>query len=108
MSRHVRAVGLVNVVDEQAPHREVTEELGVGLRTARFRRTYRAPAYGEGDGATVELVCYDGELDGEPAPGAEIAALRRVTASEYGGDRETAPAIHLLLRDLLLDGVLIK
>ncbi|HEX6346093.1 NUDIX domain-containing protein [Umezawaea sp.] len=86
---------------EQALHREVREELGVGLVDVAPHRRYLEPAYGEGPDTLVDMACYTGELDGRPVPSGEIAELRLVTAAEYAAHPETAPAIVRLLADLV-------
>ncbi|GLZ35775.1 DNA mismatch repair protein MutT [Lentzea sp. NBRC 105346] len=85
---------------EAALRREVAEELGVRLREPRLLRRYVAPAYGEGEGAMVDMTCFTADLDGEPRPCGEIAELSYVTAAEYAAHDETAPAIHEVLADL--------
>jgi 8-oxo-dGTP diphosphatase len=123
----IRAVGLVRFVDRrlllvradyqaafylpggkidpgetevQALHREVREELGVGLVRAGFLHRYVADAVGQGDGVRVDLSCYTGELDGTPEPAAEIAELAWLTRDEYLAHEVTAPAIVALFADL--------
>ncbi|MGP4019214.1 NUDIX hydrolase [Saccharopolyspora sp. 5N708] len=123
----IRAVGLVRFVDRrlllvradyqiafylpggkidpgetevQALHREVREELGVGMVGAEFFGRYVTDAVGQGDGVRVELSCYAGELDGLPRPAAEIAELAWLTRAEYLSHRVTAPAIVALFADL--------
>jgi 8-oxo-dGTP diphosphatase len=91
--------------DEQTLRREVREELGCGVLAPRPFARYVAPAYGEGPGAMVDLVCFRAELDGDPRPAAEVAELALVTAADYAAHAETAPAIHLLLRDLRAAGI---
>jgi 8-oxo-dGTP diphosphatase len=86
---------------EQALHREVLEELGVGLVDVAPHKRYLEPAYGEGPDALVDMECFTGGLDGTPVAGGEIAELRHVTAAEYAGHPETAPAIVRLLADLV-------
>ncbi|MCI2417730.1 NUDIX domain-containing protein [Saccharopolyspora sp. K220] len=84
----------------QALHREVREELGVGLVGADFLGRYLTDAVGQGDGVQVELACYTGELDGAPQPAAEIAELAWLTRAEYVAHPVTAPAIVALFADL--------
>jgi 8-oxo-dGTP pyrophosphatase MutT (NUDIX family) len=91
--------------DEQAVRREVFEELGVGVTALTPFGRYVAPAYGEGPDAIVDLMCYGGELVGEPQPAAEVAELAHVTVGEYAAHTETAPAIHRLLDDLYAAGL---
>jgi 8-oxo-dGTP pyrophosphatase MutT (NUDIX family) len=88
----------------QALHREVAEELGVGLRDVAEHNRYLEPAYGEGPDTLVDMACFTAELTGTPEPSGEIAELRRVTAAEYAAHPETAPAIHRLLDDLVAAG----
>ncbi|GAA4841542.1 NUDIX hydrolase [Saccharopolyspora rosea] len=84
----------------EALHREVREELGVGLTGVGFTGRYRADAVGQGDGVRVELACYSGVPDGEPVPAAEIAELAWMTREEYLARPVTAPAIVALFDDL--------
>jgi 8-oxo-dGTP pyrophosphatase MutT (NUDIX family) len=86
---------------EQALHREVLEELGVGLVDVAAHKRYLEPAYGEGPDTLVDMACFTGDLDGPPVASGEIAELRLVTAEEYAGHPETAPAIVRLLADLV-------
>jgi 8-oxo-dGTP pyrophosphatase MutT (NUDIX family) len=85
----------------QALHREVREELGVGLVDVVAHQRYLEPAYGEGPDTLVDMACFTGELDGVPVPSGEIAELRHVTEAEYASHPETAPAIVRLLADLV-------
>jgi 8-oxo-dGTP pyrophosphatase MutT (NUDIX family) len=87
-----------------ALHREVAEELGVGLRDVAELKRYLEPAYGEGPDTLVDMTCFTGRLDGTPEPSGEIAELAMVTAAEYAAHAETAPAIHRLLDDLVASG----
>jgi len=87
----------------QALHREVLEELGVGVLDVAGHRRYLEPAYGEGPDALVDMECFTGELDGPPVPSGEIAEVRFVTSAEYAAHPETAPAITRLLADLVAD-----
>ena len=60
---------------EQCLRREIAEELGeVELRDPRYIGTYRDAAAGHA-AKIVQVRLYAGELDGEPAPQSEIAAL---------------------------------
>jgi 8-oxo-dGTP diphosphatase len=90
---------------EAALRREVSEELGTCLTNPRELKRYIAPAYGEGEGAMVDMTCFTAELQGEPRPSAEIAEMTYVTAEEYAAHPETAPAIHEVLRDLVTSGL---
>jgi 8-oxo-dGTP pyrophosphatase MutT (NUDIX family) len=81
--------------DEAALVREVREELGCELRpeTLRACGIVEDQAYGHASGTLVRVACYHGELDGEPAPQAEIAQLRYFTADGYLSLPDTAPAV---------------
>jgi 8-oxo-dGTP pyrophosphatase MutT (NUDIX family) len=81
--------------------REVREELGIGLERPEVLKRYVAPAYGEGEGAMVDMTCFTASLLGRPAPTSEIAELTYVTRDEYRAHVETAPAIHEVLDDLV-------
>ncbi|MET9232531.1 NUDIX domain-containing protein [Lentzea sp. NPDC003310] len=89
---------------EDALRREVREELGVELDDPAELRRYVAPAYGEGEGAIVDMTCFTATLRGTPAPTSEIAELTYVTRGEYREHAETAPAIHEVLDDLVASG----
>ena len=86
----------------EALHREVAEELGVGLRagTESFVGRYVTDAYGQGEGVRVDLACYSAELTGEPQPAAEIAEMAWMTCGEYLAQAERAPAVVALMKDL--------
>jgi 8-oxo-dGTP diphosphatase len=87
-----------------ALRREVLEELGVELGTPEVLKRYVAPAYGEGEGAMVDMTCFTAQLRGTPRPTSEIAELTYVTRDEYRSHVETAPAIHEVLADLVANG----
>lgn len=87
-----------------ALRREMREELGIGLEQPRVLKRYVAPAYGEGEGAMVDMTCFTADLLGTPQPTSEIAELTYVTRSEYREHVETAPAIHEVLADLVAGG----
>jgi 8-oxo-dGTP pyrophosphatase MutT (NUDIX family) len=87
-----------------ALRREVREELGIGLERPSVLKRYVAPAYGEGEGAVVDMTCFTADLQGTPQPTSEIAELTYVTRSEYREHAETAPAIHEVLSDLVASG----
>jgi len=89
---------------EDAVRREVREELGVEIGApAEFKR-YVSLAYGEGEGAMVDMTCFTATLEGTPRPAGEIAELTYVTRDEYREHAETAPAIHEVLDDLVASG----
>lgn len=87
-----------------ALRREVREELGIELTSPEVLKRYVAPAYGEGEGAMVDMTCFTAELQGTPQPTSEIAELTYVTRGEYREHAETAPAIHEVLSDLVASG----
>lgn len=58
---------------EECVRRELREELGVQLASLAFHETVRAPAALEGVPMTMEV--FRVELIGQPAAGAEIAAI---------------------------------
>lgn len=87
-----------------ALRREVREELGIELAQPEVLKRYVAPAYGEGEGAMVDMTCFTAALLGTPRPTSEIAELTHVTQSEYREHVETAPAIHEVLADLVASG----
>ncbi|WP_434450579.1 NUDIX hydrolase [Lentzea sp. E54] len=89
---------------QDALRREVREELGIELEHPEVLRRYVAPAYGEGEGAMVDMTCFTARLRGTPRPTSEIAELTYVTSAEYREHTETAPAIHDVLSDLVASG----
>jgi len=88
----------------QALRREVREELGISVEDPTVLKRYVAPAYGEGEGAMVDMTCFTARLLGVPRPTSEIAELTYVTRDEYRRHAETAPAIHEVLSDLVASG----
>lgn len=86
---------------EEALLREVSEELGVEAGRPQVLKRYVSPAYGEGEGAMVDMTCFTADLTGTPRPAGEIAELTYVTRAEYREHAETAPAIHEVLDDLV-------
>ncbi|MFD9704892.1 NUDIX domain-containing protein [Lentzea sp. NPDC059081] len=88
----------------EALRREVREELGVELDRPEILKRYVAPAYGEGEGAIVDMTCFTAQLQATPRPSGEIAELTWVTRDEYRAHAETAPAIHDVLDDLVASG----
>ncbi|WP_053739384.1 NUDIX domain-containing protein [Nocardia sp. NRRL S-836] len=89
----------------EAVRREVREELGVELDRPEVLKRYVAPAYGEGEGAMVDMTCFTAALESTPRPTGEIAELTWVTRAEYRAHAETAPAIHEVLADLVASGL---
>ncbi|MFD5828673.1 NUDIX domain-containing protein [Lentzea sp. NPDC060358] len=89
----------------EALRREVREELGTELDGPSELKRYVAPAYGEGEGAIVDMTCFTAQVQGTPRPTSEIAELTYVTRAEYRAHAETAPAIHDVLDDLVASGL---
>ncbi|SMD22230.1 NUDIX hydrolase [Lentzea albidocapillata] len=87
-----------------ALRREVAEELGIEVSQPEVLKRYVSPAYGEGEGAMVDMTCFTASLLGTPRPTSEIAELTYVTRDEYREHAETAPAIHEVLADLAASG----
>ncbi|WP_345498779.1 NUDIX hydrolase [Nocardia callitridis] len=83
-----------------ALHREVREELGVGVRSYTELGIFRAEAYGHAPGTPLHMTCFTAELDGEPTPTSEIAELRYFTIAEYAAMEHVAPGSMLVFRKL--------
>ncbi len=86
--------------------REVEEEVGlvVGAADLALFTEIVAPAHNRPPGTTVRLVCFaGGKPDGDPAPANEIAELAWFTSAEAA---RTAPAIQLLLAELVVAGLI--
>ncbi|ONI84102.1 hypothetical protein ALI144C_15485 [Actinosynnema sp. ALI-1.44] len=86
--------------DETALTREIMEELGCAVVGLRGYRTVAERAYGQPDGTMVAISCYFGELDGDPAPMAEIAQIGWFTHGQYARQPETAPAALRIMDEL--------
>lgn len=93
---------------EQALHRELREELDVGVvdGTVRYLCELTAPAWGYDDGRLVTMHCYTGELDGIPRPSGEIDKLAWFTATQYSQLPHRAPAVRQLFDMLAASGTL--
>ncbi len=93
--------------DAQALVREVTEEISLKLHPATLSLfgIFTAPAYGEGEGVTVELRVYKGEHSGYIQIGSEIEASAYFTRDEYFKMPETAPAVLVLFETLHKQGI---
>ncbi|MBF6130929.1 NUDIX hydrolase [Nocardia brasiliensis] len=83
-----------------ALHREVREELGVGVVSCDELGVFEAEAYGHAAGTQLHMTCFTAELDGEPRPTSEIAELRYFTVSEYAAMDHVAPGSMLVFRKL--------
>jgi 8-oxo-dGTP pyrophosphatase MutT (NUDIX family) len=85
---------------EAALHREVREELGVGVVSCDELGVFHAEAYGHSPGTLLHMTCFTAELDGDPRPTSEIAELRYFTVSEYAAMDHVAPGSMLVFRKL--------
>ncbi|WP_407670520.1 NUDIX hydrolase [Nocardia suismassiliense] len=85
---------------ELALHREVREELGVGVVSCDELGVFLAEAYGHASGTQLHMTCFTAELDGDPQPTSEIAELRYFTVSEYAAMDHVAPGSMLVFRKL--------
>ncbi|CAM4141303.1 Nudix hydrolase domain-containing protein [Nocardia ninae] len=85
---------------ELALHREVREELGVGVVSCDELGVFLAEAYGHASGTQLHMTCFTAELDGDPQPTSEIAELRYFTVSEYAAMEHVAPGSMLVFRKL--------
>lgn len=89
---------------EQALHREIREELDVGLvpGTVEFLDVFEAQAFGHSVGTALHMSCYRAEMDGEPRPTSEIAEFRYFTCAEYEAMDDVAPGSLKVFRRLVL------
>ncbi|MFF3227472.1 NUDIX domain-containing protein [Nocardia suismassiliense] len=85
---------------ELALHREVREELGVGVVSCDELGVFLAEAYGHASGTQLHMTCFTAQLDGDPQPTSEIAELRYFTVSEYAAMEHVAPGSMLVFRKL--------
>jgi 8-oxo-dGTP pyrophosphatase MutT (NUDIX family) len=83
-----------------ALHREVREELGVGIVCFDELGVFQAQAYGHASGTELHMTCFTAVLDGEPQPTSEIAELRYFTLSEYAAMDHVAPGSMKVFRRL--------
>jgi 8-oxo-dGTP pyrophosphatase MutT (NUDIX family) len=87
----------------QALHREIREELGVGVEAVTTLGVFEADAFGDPWGARLHMTCFTADLLGEPSASGEIAELRYFTLAEYAAMPLVAPGSLLVfqrLRDL--------
>jgi 8-oxo-dGTP pyrophosphatase MutT (NUDIX family) len=82
--------------------REVDEEIGCALRpqTVRPHGVFEGDAHDQPPGTQVQINCYTGEFDGEPAACSEIAECGYYTYAQYTAMAETAPVVHAIVEDL--------
>ncbi|NKY55600.1 NUDIX hydrolase [Nocardia flavorosea] len=90
----------------QALHREIREELGVGVAEVSELGVFRAEAYGHASGTRLHMTCFLAEVTGEPKPTGEIAEFRYFTGAEYAAMPEVAPGSLMVFRHLHRLGLL--
>ncbi|MEV0686090.1 NUDIX domain-containing protein [Nocardia sp. NPDC050378] len=84
----------------QALHREIEEELGVGLDGVSELGVFEAEAFGHGRNTPLHMTCFLADLTGEPQATGEIAEFRYFTVSEYAGMTQVAPGSMMVFRRL--------
>ncbi|GGK48231.1 NUDIX hydrolase [Nocardia camponoti] len=84
----------------QALHREIEEELGVGLADVAEFGIFEAEAYGHGKNTGLHMTCFRADLTGEPTATGEIAEFRYFTVSEYAAMDHVAPGSMMVFRRL--------
>lgn len=84
----------------EALHREVREELGVGVLDEAELGVFLADAFGEKTGLRLHMTCFTAGLTGEPQPTSEIEELRYFTVGEYAAMPLVAPGSMLVFRRL--------
>ncbi|MBL1075485.1 NUDIX domain-containing protein [Nocardia sp. 2] len=85
---------------EAALHREIREELGVGVTAVTELGIFEAEAYGHTPGTRLHMTCFTADLTGAPHPTSEIAELRWFTLAEYADMDEVAPGSLLVFKRL--------
>ncbi len=84
----------------QALHREVREELGVGVAAYSELGVFECQAYGHAPGTALHMTCFTADLTGDPSPTSEIAELRYFTLGEYAAMPHVAPGSMMVFRRL--------
>ncbi len=84
----------------QALHREVREELGVGVTEVSELGVFEADAFGHTAGTRLHMTCFLAEVTAEPSPLGEIAEFRYFTGAEYAAMPEVAPGSLLVFEHL--------
>ncbi len=84
----------------QALHREIEEELGVGLAGVAEFGVFEAEAFGHRRNTGLHMTCFRAELTGEPFATGEIAEFRYFTVSEYAAMEHVAPGSMMVFRRL--------
>jgi len=82
-----------------ALHREVREELGVGVTGVNELGVFEAEAFGHAP-RRLHMTCFTAELTGDPRPTSEIAEIRYFTVGEYAAMSAVAPGSMLVFRRL--------
>lgn len=90
----------------EALHREIEEELGVGLRGVSELGVFEAEAFGHGRDTPLHMTCFTADLTGEPVATGEIAEFRYFTGGEYAAMDQVAPGSLLVFRRLHALGVI--
>lgn len=85
---------------EAALHREIREELGVGVIGVNELGIFEAEAYGHAPGTQLHMTCFTADLTADPEPNGEIAELRYFTVAEYAAMTHVAPGSMLVFRRL--------
>lgn len=83
-----------------ALHREIREELGVGVTEVNELGVFEAEAYGHAPGTPLHMTCFIAELTDEPRPASEIAEIRYFTVAEYAAMEHVAPGSMLVFERL--------
>lgn len=86
----------------QALIRESKEELSIDVvpETVKHYGTFQAQAYGKPEGVIVSTICYHADIKGKPKPTSEVEKVRFFSHGEYIAMEETAPLLHVILKDL--------
>ncbi len=91
---------------EAALHREIREELGVGVTEVHELGIFEAEAYGHAPGTPLHMTCFIADLTDAPEPSGEIAELRYFTVAEYAAMAHVAPGSMLVFRHLQTLGLI--
>ncbi len=95
-----------NETDEECLKRELKEEIGVELLSAKFFKEYQNPGFYHPDQKKIERV-YIVEVKGEPKPDAEIESIIWFTKNDF--ESKKFPMItntqHALIPDLIKSNI---
>jgi 8-oxo-dGTP pyrophosphatase MutT (NUDIX family) len=91
-----------------ALQREIAEELGIQLHTAKLQyyTHITAPAFGEQENIIMEQDCYIYPLTENVQFGNEIGGVQFFSTREYATEPAQVPGVKILFEQLLKDGVL--